>query len=77
MQLAAPALVALPVNLSGEDALTRCEEEVVKLSLANLMTFPFIREAVDANRLELQGFRFGIRSGVLTRLDGERFVPVL
>ncbi len=76
MQLAAPALMAVPGNVSGDAAVNRCEEEVVKLSLANLLTFPWIREAVDAGRLELQGFRFGIRSGVLTRLEGDRFVPV-
>jgi len=49
---------------------------VVKLSLRNLLTFPWIREAVDEGRLQLEGFRFGILSGVLTRLDGDRFVPV-
>jgi carbonic anhydrase len=76
MQLAAPALVALPGKLSGDKAVSRCEEEVVKVSLANLMTFPWIAEAVAAGRLKVQGFRFGIRSGVLTRLDGDRFVPV-
>jgi carbonic anhydrase len=76
MQLAAPALVALPGNLGGDEAFDRCEMEVVKLSLMNLLTFPWIRAAVDAGTLELQGFRFGIRSGVLSRLDGDKFVPV-
>lgn len=77
MKLAAPALMALPGNVSGDAALTRCEEEVVKLSLTNLLTFPWIRDAVDAGTLQLQGFRFGIKSGVLSRLEGERFVPVM
>ena len=77
MELATPALMALPGDISGEAALHRCEEEVVKLSLANLLTFPWIRDAVEAGRLELQGFRFGIQSGVLTQLDGDRFLPVL
>ena len=76
MQLAAPALMALPGGISGDEALHRCEEEVVKLSLANLLTFPWIREAVDAGRLELQGFRFGIQSGALTQFVDGRFVPV-
>ena len=56
--------------------MVRCEEEVVKLSLANLLTFPWIAEAVATGQLELQGFRFGIRSGVLTQLEDGRFVPV-
>lgn len=77
MELAAPALMALPGNVTGDEALSRCEEEVVKLSLANLLTFPWIREAAEAGRLDLEGFRFGIRSGILSRFDGKRFVPVL
>jgi len=77
MELAAPALMALPGNVTGDAALDRCEEEVVKLSLANLLTFTWIREAVEAGRLDLEGFRFGIRSGILSRLEGGRFVPVL
>ncbi len=76
MKLAAPAMMALPGNLSGDDALKRCEEEVVKLSLDNLLTFPWIREAAEAGEVKLEGFRFSIRSGVLSRLDGGRFVPV-
>jgi carbonic anhydrase len=50
--------------------------EVVRLSLANLATFPWIAEAVSAGQLTLQGFRFDIRSGVLTTLVNDRFVPV-
>jgi carbonic anhydrase len=58
------------------DLLAHCETEVVRLSLANLLTFPWIDEAVAAGRLELHGFRFDIRTGVLARLDGDRMVPV-
>ena len=76
MRLAAPAMLALPVDASGDDVLTRFEEQVVNLSLENLRTFPWIREAEEEKRVELEGFRFGIRSGVLTRLEGDRFVPV-
>jgi len=46
-----------------------CEHEAVRLSLANLMTFPWIRSTVDAGALKLHGCFFGIRSGVLERLD--------
>ncbi|MBN9020735.1 MAG: carbonic anhydrase [Rhizobiales bacterium] len=76
MKLATPALMALPTDISGDEALHRCEEEVVKLSLNNLRSFPWIREAEASGALQLEGFRFGIRSGVLTRLDGNRFLPV-
>jgi carbonic anhydrase len=76
MRLAAPALIALPARTADEAAATRYEEAVVRLSLGNLLTFPWIREAVEAGSLVLAGFHFGIASGELTRLEGERFVPV-
>ena len=41
------------------------EHEMVRLSLENLMTFPWIREAVEAGRLRLHGGHFGVRSGRL------------
>jgi hypothetical protein len=31
---------------------------------------------VKAGQLQIQGFHFGIESGVLTRLDGDKLVPV-
>ncbi len=76
MRIAEPALDAVPRQLSIDDMLHSCELEVVRLSLANLATFPWIAEAVSAGQLTLQGFRFDIRSGVLTTLVNDRFVPV-
>lgn len=76
MKLATPALMAMPTGISGDDAQLRGEEEVVKLSLNNLRSFPWIREAEGRGELQLEGFRFGIKSGVLTQLEGNRFVPV-
>ena len=57
--------------------LSRCEVEVVRLSLANLMTFPWIAEEVDAGRVALAGFRFEIRTGILERLGKDGMVPVV
>jgi carbonic anhydrase len=48
-----------------------CEHESVRLALANLMTFPWIKSAVEAGRLRLHGSFFGIRSGVLEQLDAD------
>lgn len=45
-----------------------CEREVVLLSLANMMTFPWIKSAVEGGRLKLHGCYFDIRSGILERL---------
>jgi len=54
-----------------------CEHESVLLSLDNLMTFPWIRERVEAGDLRLFGCFFDIRSGILECLgeDGT-FRPV-
>ena len=46
----------------------------VQQSLHNLLTFPFIVEAVDAGRLELSGAWFSIMEGELHWLDWDRGV---
>jgi carbonic anhydrase len=54
-----------------------CEYEVVKVSLANLMTFPWVAERVAAGSLKLHGAWFNIRSGELKilRPDGAFAAP--
>ena len=76
MAIAESVLRSVPAPGADTDLLTHYETEVVRLSLANLATFPWIEEAVTAGRLRLEGFRFGIQTGALTRLEGDRFVPV-
>lgn len=46
------------------------EEAVVRLSLDNLRTFPWIAEREAAGELELVGLHFGIADGLLRRLTG-------
>jgi carbonic anhydrase len=67
------------VDATGEEAegrLGRIEAAVVRLSLANLMTFPWIAEAVGANRLSLQGYWFDVHTGVLASVGSEKLEPV-
>jgi len=45
-----------------------CEHEAVRLSLTNLVTFPWIAAAISAGELELHGCFFDIRSGILEHL---------
>ena len=59
-----------------EGRLARIEAEVVRLSLANLMTFPWIADAVTAGRLALQGYLFDVHTGVLTSVGKETLAPV-
>lgn len=41
------------------------EQKVIRISLANLMTFPWLAERVEAGSLKLHGAWFDIHSGVL------------
>jgi len=45
------------------------ELEAVKVSLANLRTFPFVREREEAGRLKLHGAYFAIADGLLHVLN--------
>jgi carbonic anhydrase len=74
VELGKPALVA--AGEAPEGRLERIEAEVVRLSLANLMTFPWIAEAVAANRLALQGYWFDVHTGVLASVGAEGVEPV-
>lgn len=47
------------------DPYTACECEAMKISLENLMTFPWVAERVAAGTLSLHGARFDIRNGKL------------
>lgn len=49
----------------GSSASRAMELETVRVSLANLMTFPFVAERVADGRLTLKGAYFAIRDGVL------------
>lgn len=54
------------------------ERDAIRLSLQNLMTFPFVAERVKAGALALHGGRFGIANGELEMLDQNSgaFAPV-
>lgn len=49
----------------------RLEEEAIRVSLRNLMTFPWIKERVAAGNLRLHGWHYGLAEGELSALDPE------
>jgi carbonic anhydrase len=62
---------------ASADPQSDCEQESVRLSLENLLTFPWIADRVAEHRLQLTGTIFDIRSGVLALLQADgAFVPV-
>lgn len=56
-------------RLAPEDRQRNCEFEIVKISLENLLTFPWIRESVTQGKLALHGAWFDIHSGDLALLQ--------
>ncbi len=76
MSMAGPARVCAMRASTPAERQQRCEHEVIKISLANVMTFPWVAERVAAGKLELHGAWFDIHSGVLLTLqrDGS-FAP--
>jgi carbonic anhydrase len=69
MSIAASARVRALGCGSAEERQQCCEHEVIKVSLSNLMTFPWVAERVAAGKLELHGAWFDIRTGVLATLQ--------
>ena len=62
---------ARAMTAPAEQRQNLCEHKSVRLSLENLMTFPWIKSAVEAGELRLTGCFFDIRSGVLERLGAD------
>lgn len=63
---------AAPEELEGA-----AEEAIIRLSIRNLRTFPWIAEKEAAGQLALTGLHFGIGEGVLKVLgDQPRFEPL-
>jgi carbonic anhydrase len=60
-------VAALPDN----EILPALEKQAVLISLANLMTFPFVRAAVEDDRLTLHGLWTDTGEGGLEQYDPE------
>jgi carbonic anhydrase len=73
VEIARPALGGAPGDAAP---LAAIEAAVVRLSLANLRTFPWVAEAAAAGRLTLAGFRFDIETGALSRVEADGVRPV-
>ncbi len=56
---------------SRQDQLEALEKESILLGLGNLLTFPFVKEAVDANQLDMHGVWNDIRTGELQCYDSK------
>lgn len=77
MSIAAPARERALRVAEPDNRQRCCEHEVVKVSLANLMTFPWIAERVSNAKVKLHGAWFDIERGELMVLqpDGRFELP--
>ena len=61
---------------TGEEGQRALEQAGVRVSMRNLLTFPFVREAVEAGTLSIRGAVFAIADGKLRVLEDDgSFVP--
>lgn len=70
VEQAAPAVRRAVEAVPAEDAECVAEEVVVRLSIDNLRTFPWIAEKEASGALKLSGLHFGIANGILSKLTG-------
>jgi carbonic anhydrase len=68
LELAGPAKVDEPLS---EDMLRRTEQRSVVVQLDRLMTFPNVRERVEAGKIALHGWHYMIEDGSMYILDVE------
>lgn len=69
MAIAASARKKALACVNPAEQQQQCEHEAIKLSLDNLMTFPWIAERVKTGKLTLYGMWFSIGTGALKLLQ--------
>ncbi len=72
VEQAAPTVRRVVETLPADQVECAAEEAVVRLSLDNLRTFPWIAEKEAAGELKLSGLHFGIAAGILTKLTSAK-----
>ena len=68
MQIVAPAR---DESLTGEDQLRHVERQAVKVSLSNLITFPWVKRRVEEGGLTLHGWLFDLEAGALLGYEAD------
>ncbi|MDQ1155466.1 carbonic anhydrase [Brevundimonas sp. SORGH_AS_0993] len=73
----APVVRHVAETVAPDQLERAAEEAIVRLSIRNLRTFPWIAEREAKSELQLSGLHFGIAEGALTALtDKPRFEPL-
>ena len=69
MSIAEQAALQAKEESNGEDRAVKTEQAVVRMSLKNLMTFPWVADRVTSGSLTTHGFYFDIRDGSVMWLN--------
>ncbi len=66
-------------DISKEERLKEYEQWGIRVSLENLLTFPWIRDAVEMGEMHLHGWYFDLNDGTLSCYDEETdaFIPMV
>lgn len=64
-----PAYNKIQKDISEQKQISQLEQESIKVSINNLFSFPFIKNAIDANSLSIHGLIHDIGSGNLKFLN--------
>jgi carbonic anhydrase len=72
------AVLSQLANKTQSEKEHACEKECIVLSLKNLLTYPFIKERAEQNKIELFGWHFNIQTGELLAFNPENgyFDPI-
>lgn len=78
MSIVAPvAELADPNRLHDHATFNYCEQAAVGYSLRNLMTYPFIKERVEAGTLNLKGWHYNIVTGSLKQIHDQDTISTI
>jgi carbonic anhydrase len=77
MSMIAPAAERLGKQELTDDYLTRLEQSSIVTSIENLMTFPYVGEAVRRGALGLHGAYFGVATGEISVVADGEFVKIV
>ena len=64
-----PAYNKIQKNVSEQEQKNQLEKESIKVSINNLLSFPFLKKAIDENKLSISGLIHDIGSGNLLFLN--------
>jgi carbonic anhydrase len=78
MDILRPGFQRVEAIVDEKDRVRELEKQAVVVSLENLMTFPFVKAAVEADELTLHGLWTDVGEGGLMQYDstGGAFVSV-